>query len=108
MIFDKEEYWKRRNNSVPVLDDDGEPAKDDKGNEIKEPKPLRGQGEYPQPLVMPNPNSKAEIGFDNNGQMIVKNRAFRRRTVKLPDENVYTRKVMNKKERKEFRKKGRR
>lgn len=108
MTFDKEEYWKRRKNTIPVLDEEGEPKLDDDGNEIREPKPLRGQGLYPQPVVMPNLDSKAEISFDNNGQMIIKNRAYRRRTVKLPGANSYTRKVMNKKERKAFRKKGRR
>ena len=40
MAFDKEAYWKRRNNTVK--------EKDAEGNEVEVKKPLRGQGPKPR------------------------------------------------------------
>jgi hypothetical protein len=76
MTFDKEEYWKRRNNTVPVLDKDGKPLKDENGNEVMERKPLRGQGDKPSPVgSIPNP---AAVSFTNDGKLVINNRAYRR------------------------------
>lgn len=82
-MFNKDEYWKNR--------------------EAKQ----RGQGMIIKPKVVENPDSKAEIGFDNNGNMIAKNRAYRRRSIKLPGFNIFTRKQITKTERKKLRKLGR-
>lgn len=82
MAFDKDKYWKNR----------------------KEGK--RGQGELPKPQI--TESGDAERGFDNAGNIIVKNRAFRRRRIRLPGDNLFTQKTKTKKERKAFRKLGRR
>lgn len=54
------------------------------------------------------PTNEAERGFDNDGNIIVKNRSYRRRKLKLPGSNIFTKKTMTKAERKKFRKLGRR
>lgn len=104
MTFDKEEYWKRRKNTVE------EEQEDEKGKKVKVqvPKPLRGQGDKPLPVVKPNTDSKAQIGFDNEGHMIIKNRAYRRKSFRLPGEGAATKKTYTKEERKKLRKLGRR
>lgn len=81
-MFDKEEYWIRRNNTIAVRDADGKPMLDLHGNEIKERKPLRGQY-YPSTQGLSKPSS-VEIGFGPNGTLIIKNRKFRRQRIKLP------------------------
>jgi hypothetical protein len=103
MTFDKEEYWKRRHNEVEVEQEN------EKGKKVKVmvSKPLRGQGDKPIVPVKPDPNDKSEVGFDLNGNMIHKNRAFRRRNVRLPGEVSYTKKTYTREERKILRKKGR-
>lgn len=59
MAFDKKEYWKNR--------------KDGK----------RGQGEEKKPVVVPNTDGNVEMGFDENGRLVAKTRAWKRSTVKL-------------------------
>lgn len=83
MAFDKDKYWENR----------------------KENK--RGQGEIPKPRVVESTDG-AERGFDNEGNIVVKNRAMRRRRIRLPGDNLFTQKTKTKKERKAFRKLGRR
>ncbi len=83
MAFDKDKYWKNR----------------------KEGK--RGQGELPKPQITPTDN-EAERSFDNEGNMVIKNRAYRRRRIRLPGDNLFTKSTKTKKERKAFRKLGRR
>ena len=83
-MFDKLKYWKNR--------EEGK----------------RGQGEVKKSPVLPDSNNPAEIGFDEKGQMLVKNRLYRRKKSKLPNQRSYTTKVLNKEERKKERKKGRR
>lgn len=73
MAFDKEKYWKRRNNKETVEVD---------GKKEKVSKPLRGQGDKPRPVVIPNTNHDVEMGFDSNGQLVAKTRAWKRRTLK--------------------------
>lgn len=92
MTFNKKEYWKRRNNTVKkkIKDENGE------DREIDEKKPLRGQGEYPSKVVNVHKISDAEIGFTNDGNMIIKNRKHRRRRFRLPGHNEYTKKTNNK------------
>lgn len=104
MTFDKEEYWKRRNNTVE------EEHEDENGKKVKVQvrKPLRGQGDTPKALVLPNTDSKAQIGFDENGQMVQKNREYRRQSFKLPGQRSATKKTITKAKRKVLRKKGRR
>jgi hypothetical protein len=74
MKFDKEAYWKRRNN-VEVHEDPN-------GEKHEVAKPLRGQGDIPKPKY--TPNKKVTIGFNNKGETVVQNREYRRRPIKLP------------------------
>lgn len=83
MAFDKELYWKNR-----------EAQK-------------RGQGDKSKPKVIRDENSKAEIGFDNQGNMIAKTRSYRRRKIKLPGSSMFTKKQLTQTERKKARKLGR-
>lgn len=69
MAFDKVAYWKRRNNTIKV--------KNAEGKEVEVKKPLRGQGDIPKPQF--HPSKDVEIGFDNVGNTVVKNREYRRR-----------------------------
>lgn len=46
-------------------------------------KPLRGQGDEIKPVFKQQKNDKVEIGFDNDGNMIYKNRAYRRKPTRL-------------------------
>ena len=94
--FDKEAYWARRNNTITDKD----------GNEIR--KPLRGEGDKIGPVYLPNPDSKAEIGFSNEGTIILKNRAYRRKKYRLEGANQFTKKQISRKELKRVRKLGRR
>lgn len=73
-MFNKKEYWSRRNNVEKI--------KDPNGKEIEVKKPLRGQGDKVKPTF--TPNKTAEIGFNNNGEMVLKNRAYRRKPIRLP------------------------
>lgn len=75
MIFSKKEYWERRNNTVEV---------EENGKKIQKPKPLRGQGNKYNPIGAPTTPNKADVGFDNQGHIIFKNRAFKRQKVRLP------------------------
>ena len=63
MAFDKDKYWENRKAGKA------------------------GTGEYivvpTKPVIPPTAN----ISFDNSGQMVVKNRAFRRQRIKLPTAN---------------------
>jgi hypothetical protein len=92
MRFNKKKYWERRNNMVTLLDREGKPRLDDDGKEIKEHKPLRGQGEYP-PLFKVFQQSPVTIGFTNTGELAAQNRAWRRKKVKLPGANTFTRSI---------------
>ena len=74
MAFDKEKYWKLRNNKETVEVD---------GKKTKVSKPLRGQGNKPKARVIPNPDSDVEMGFDDNGKLVAKTRAWKRRHFKL-------------------------
>lgn len=74
-MFNKEEYWKNRNNTVK--------SKDGDGVEVEVSKPIRGQGAAPSLIVSAKP-SPAQLGFTADGQLIIKNRAFRRKRVILP------------------------
>lgn len=74
MIFDKILYWKNRNNTVTVKDKDGK--------DVEQRRPIRGQGVVPKPKRVEK-DSGVSIGFDNEGHMVAKNRAFRRRRVSL-------------------------
>lgn len=103
MTFDKEAYWKRRNNTVKQEVDDGNGGK----TEVEVRKPLRGQGDSPKPVVVPDLESGAQISFDNSGNMVQKNREYRRRRVRVPGDNAATKKTLTKDERKKLRKKGR-
>ena len=70
MTFDKDKYWENRKAGK------------------------RGQGELPKaPAPKQSPTDTAERGFDNNGNMIVKNRAYRRRKIRLPGDNRFTQKT---------------
>lgn len=91
MAFDKDKYWENRKAGK------------------------RGQGTIPKARVVDTQND-AERGFDNDGNVIIKNRAYRRRKLKLPGDNQFTRKTwrgpegfegMTKAERKRTRKLGR-
>lgn len=93
--FDKEEYWKRRNNTIT----------DEDGNEVR--KPLRGEGDKIKPVYLPNTNSKAEMGFTNEGTIVLKNREYRRRKIRLEGASQFTKKQTSKKEVKRLRKLGR-
>lgn len=79
MTFSKEEYWKRRNNTVKQKIN---------GKEVEVKKPLRGQGEDPKDSLKFYP-SDVEHAFDRDGKLIAKNRAYRRKRTKL---NVFKRK----------------
>lgn len=68
MAFDKDKYWENRKAGK------------------------NGTGELPKPKVQETENS-AERGFDNEGNIIVKNRAYRRRRIKLPGDNQFTQKT---------------
>lgn len=96
--FDKSKYWKRRNNTTDVLDKEGQPVKE-KGKKLKQPKPLRGQGDYPERIVGMTP-SPVTIGFNNEGQMVVQNRAWRRQRVVLPGDEKPKQKKAKRKKRK--------
>lgn len=72
MTFDKNKYWERR----------------------KEGK--RGTEDSPAPVVHPDPDLK--IVFGNQGEMILNNRAYRRRAYRLPKEEV--KKTVKRKKRK--------
>jgi len=61
---EKQEYWRRR-----ILGKNGQEKFNPKGKVIKTPEGMT-------------------VGFDNDGNMVAKNRALRRR--KLPTENKYT------------------
>lgn len=74
MTFDKDKYWKRRNNQETVEVD---------GKKTKVSKPLRGQGDKIKPVFLPNDNPDVVMGFDNHGKLIAKTRAYRRSHVKL-------------------------
>lgn len=74
MTFDKDKYWKRRNNKETVEVD---------GKKTKVSKPLRGQGDKPKPVVVPNTDSDVEMGFDDNGRLVAKTRRWRRTHSKL-------------------------
>jgi len=60
MTFDKEEYWKRRNEGKSGI-----------------PKPVTTK-------AVLNEEGDKNIGFDINGNIIIKNRAWRRKSTKLP------------------------
>lgn len=86
MTFDKDKYWARRNNTVKEKVPDGDKKKKDgtpRMKTVETPKPLRGQGDKPKPVVLPNTDSDVEMGFDSNGKLIAKTRAWKRRHVKL-------------------------
>lgn len=86
--FDKEKYWKRRENVVKEKVPDGDKVKKDgtpKMKTIETVKPLRGQGDTPSRIVGYKP-SDVTIGFSNDGKLVVQNRAWRRTPVKLDDE----------------------
>lgn len=68
MKFDKEQYWKNRKNKETI---DGEEVE----------APIRGQGKESKPKFRPNKN--VEIGFTNGGRTVVKNRAYRRKPIRL-------------------------
>jgi hypothetical protein len=91
MAFDKDKYWENRKAGK------------------------RGQGTIPRPKTVDTDNG-AERGFDNDGNIIIKNRAYRRRRIRLPGDNQFTQKTwkgldgyegMTKAERKQKRKLGR-
>lgn len=81
MTFDKDKYWERRNNTVEVED----PKTKEKTLVAT---PLRGQGDKIRPKVSSITDGAAEIGFGNDGTMVVKNRAFRRKPTRLPTKEV--------------------
>lgn len=81
MEFDKEKYWERRHNTK-------------KG----ESKPLKGQ-EDPSLIIKQTP-SEATIGFDNDGNFILKNRQYRRQKYKLPETEAQKRSKPKKKRKK--------
>lgn len=64
MTFSKKKYWENRK------------AK------------KRGQDEVVPAIVMPNVTiaDNTQMGFDNEGQIILKNRAYRRQKIKLPND----------------------
>lgn len=49
----------------------------------------------------------AHLSFDNDGNIVIKNRAYRRQRSKLPGANQYTKKKVTKADRKKQRKLGR-
>jgi len=68
MTFDKKLYWSNRNSGK------------------------RGQGEVPkipQNSIVPD---TATVGFTNDGQLIIKNRAFRRKNTKIAPKSSQLRK----------------
>lgn len=90
MTFNKEEYWKNRNNTIK--------KKDENGKTIRVPAPKRGQGTIPKGKIINT--SEVKIGFNNDGEIVVMNRAYRRRKLKLPKEK----KVLSQKSKKKMRK----
>ena len=99
MSFNKEEYWKRRNNTVKVeVPDPKSNAKKPKMIEVEQPSPLRGQGDDLVVKVIPkgmpvytysNGENKDinKLGehrsFGKNGKMIIANREESRRRRRL-------------------------
>ena len=80
MAFDKDKYWEQKKDNVG--------------------------SKRPKPKV--TPTGDAETSFDNEGRMVVKSRAYRRRPIKLPGDNLFTKKTITKAKRKALRKLGRR
>lgn len=64
MSFDKEEYWKRRNEGKSGV-----------------PKPITSHMHIDE-------EGDKNIGFDINGNMIIKNRKWRRQPTKLPTTDI--------------------
>lgn len=69
-MFNKEEYWKRRNNIETVTDE-----KTKKKSKVH--KPLRGQGDLPTPKMI----QSAPVSIED-GKVVAQNRATRRNKVK--------------------------
>jgi len=82
-MFDTKEYWERRGANK------------------------RGQGDKLLKTGKVVTTGPAEFAFNNEGHMIIKNRSYRRRKVKLPGWSIFTRKQLSKEERKKLRKRGR-
>lgn len=95
-VFSKADYWKRRTWTITDKD----------GNSVSQP--LRGQGNAIRPVYKPNTDSKAEVGFTNDGELVYKNREYRRRKVKIAFSNRFTKRQKTRTEIKKLRKLGRR
>lgn len=74
MSFDKKRYWENRNHTIKQKDEDG--------NEVEVAAPKRGQGPVPKGRIINT--EETMLSFTNEGEIVVKNRAYRRQKVKLP------------------------